>query len=156
MPITYEPIATITPSGGVSVSFTSIPATYTDLQLIFMGSTGGGICEIQYNGDTASNYSSTLFWGNGTGAVSSRYSVGWVFVIPGTGGDLVIQRINIQNYANTTTYKTSIARADISTASTTASVQLWRSTSAINRIDLITSGNYATGTTVTLYGIKAA
>jgi len=155
MAATYEKIATTTSSGGTSISFTSIPSTYTDLQLVFVGTTGAGICQVQYNGDTASNYSSTLMWGDGSSASSQRYTVGWVFVIPGGVNDLVVQRINIQNYANTTTYKTSIARADISTASTSKSAQLWRSTSAINRVDLISSGTYGSYT-ATLYGIKAA
>lgn len=154
MTVTYSQIATVTSSGGTSISFTSIPSNYTDLQLVFVGATGAGICKVEYNGDTASNYSSTLIWGDGSSVSSSRYSVGWTFVIPGGVSDLVVQRINIQNYANTTTFKTSITRADISTASTTASVQLWRSTSAINRVDLISSGTYGSYT-ASLYGIKA-
>jgi hypothetical protein len=155
MPITYEAIATTTSSGGTSISFTSIPATYTDLVLVFAGDTGGGIGKLEYNGDTGSNYSSTILWGNGINANSARYDVGWTFVIPGTAGNLTIQRVFIQNYSNTTTYKTSISRCDVSTASTTEGVQLWRSTSAINRVDLISSGTYGSYT-CTLYGIKAA
>ena len=154
MASTYEKIATVTSSGGTSISFTSIPATYTDLQLVFDGSTGGGIGSVQYNGDTASNYSCTLLWGDGSSATSARYSVAYTFVIPGSGNLPRTQRLFIQNYANTTTYKTSLSRVDIASASTTAGVQLWRSTAAINRVDLISSSTYDSYT-ATLYGIKA-
>jgi hypothetical protein len=56
MAITYEPIATTTSSGGGNISFTSIPATYTDLFLSFVGDTGG-ITYLRYNNDSGSNYS---------------------------------------------------------------------------------------------------
>jgi hypothetical protein len=153
MAFTYEPIATTSSSGGTTISFTSIPSTYTDLKLVFVGATGAGICQVQYNG-TSTNYSSTLMYGSGSPSTGS-YSVGWIFVIPGDVSEVITQQINIQNYANTNVHKTSIARADIASASVNESVQLWRSNSAINRVDLISSGTYGSYT-ATLYGIKAA
>jgi hypothetical protein len=65
---------------------------------------------------------------------------------------------NIQNYSNTTTFKTTVRRGG-STGSgmPQAEVGLWRNTSAISTILLTAgSGNFGVGTTFTLYGIKAA
>ena len=61
------------------------------------------------------------------------------------------------NYSNTTTYKTAISRGDRGATSTVAIVNLWRSTSAINNIQFFTDAtNFAAGSIITLYGIKAA
>jgi hypothetical protein len=63
---------------------------------------------------------------------------------------------SVMNYSNTTTNKTLLSRGGNAESSTSAIVGLWRNTAAINRIDLkATSTNYATGSTFTLYGIKA-
>jgi hypothetical protein len=67
--------------------------------------------------------------------------------------------IQIQNYANTTTYKTALVRINATDFRTYASVVLWRkSPEAINRVNIKmeASGNFATGSTFTLYGIAAA
>ena len=157
MPSTYTPIATAALSSASSISFTSIPSTYTDLYLVMRGNTNGPIINVKYNNDTGSNYSSTIMWGNGSSAASARYSESWIYVIPGgSGDDQVSLFLNVQNYSNTTTFKTSIARANIPDASVNASVQLWRNTAAINRVDLILSGVGTITGTATLYGIKSA
>ncbi len=154
MAITYEPIATTTSSGGGNISFTSIPATYTDLFLSFVGDTGG-ITYLRYNNDNGSNYSSNLFWGNGSTTVAARYSESWTFVIPPSSGNIVTQLISIQNYSNSAVYKTSVSRAGFAQGLTSQGIQLWRNTAAINRVDLTNSGTYG-DFTATLYGIKAA
>lgn len=153
MTATYEKIATSTSSGGSTITLSSIPSTYTDLVLIFSGDTGGGITSLQFNGDTGSNYHSVMWWGTGSGPVVSRYSTAYTFVIPGSGGQVFLQKIQIMDYANTTTYKSCVSRVDGATASTTTSCQLWKSTSAINSISLVNSGTY-NSYEITLYGIK--
>jgi len=62
------------------------------------------------------------------------------------------------NYANTTTYKTSLTRGNIATVATLATVGMWRSTSAITSIKIERDGSnlLAAGSTFTLYGIAAA
>jgi len=74
MPATYEPIATTTLTGGTSYTFTSIPATYTDLVLVVNAATASGSSNLamQFNADTGSNYSFTRIFGNGSSASSSR------------------------------------------------------------------------------------
>jgi len=67
----FESIATVTVgSGGASYAeFTSIPSTYTHLQIRTMArgtraDVGDGLI-LQFNGDTASNYSSHYLYANG-------------------------------------------------------------------------------------------
>ena len=161
MAATYEPIATVTSSGsGNTITFSSIPSTYTDLVISANATITTGLVALAYefNADgTASNYSYTRLQGDGTSATSSRATsdaaIG--FVAQTASMDL----INIMNYANTTTYKTSICRTNSmlsSDARTAAYVSLWRNTAAITSITLKASSNFLSGSTFTLYGIKAA
>lgn len=155
MSITYEKIATTTASGGsTSVTLSSIPATYTDLILIMSGSNSApSDLRMRFNGDTGSNYSATVLYGDGGSANSFRESNQTSFY--GAFSSEANNIINIQNYSNTTTYKTAITRANVGSY-VMSMVQLWRSTSAINSVTLyVTSGSYNSGVTFTLYGIKA-
>jgi hypothetical protein len=72
---------------------------------------------------------------------------------------------NIQNYSNSTTYKTILTRTNNAAGSSAqllvgAQVALWRNTAAITSITILgdqgTPSNLATGSTFTLYGLKAA
>lgn len=163
MASTYEPIATYTvPSAQASYTFTSIPSTYTDLVLVFSGSTTAtDNLLIQFNSDTATNYSNTFLSGSGTAASSSRFStrsyiIGNYFYT----GSMVNSISQLQNYSNTTTNKTILMRDNDAgtTGNVMGTIGLWRSTAAINSIKLYWSatGTFATGSTFTLYGIKAA
>ena len=165
MASTYTPIATYTlGSATSSYTFSSIPATYTDLIIVMSGtvSLDGRDPSIRFNSDTGSNYSYTNLSGNGSSALSSRVSnnsyiqlttnASWHTT---TISNTIVQ---VQNYSNSTTYKTTLNRSNDATYGTDATVGLWRSTSAINSVTLfIPSGhNFSTGCTFTLYGIKAA
>lgn len=166
MPSTYTPIATTTGTGSSKViTFSSIPAGYTDLRLV-----ANSICTssvlagaiIQFNSDTSSNYSVTYLSGNGSSAASSRASnqtsmeVGTV-----SSADWTTTLVDIQNYANATTYKTCLARHANTGYATYAYVGLWRKTpEAINSITFTHTGGstayFSTSSTFTLYGIAAA
>jgi hypothetical protein len=163
MASTYTPIATTTlGSAAASYTFSSIPSTYTDLVLVVNGilvSGGGASISLQFNADTASNYSNLYMYGDGTNATSgkntgaNKMSLGWI-----SGAAQGNSIINIQNYSNTTNYKTGIGRGNTANDIVIARVGLWRNTSAISSI-LVgndVSINFATGTTFTLYGIAAA
>lgn len=160
MPQTYEPIATQTlTSSASSVTFSSIPGTYTDLVLVFAGTsvTGSQNVGIRFNSDSGTNYSRILIYGTGSSALGAKdNSVQAInFLYPGTGQST--GRINIFSYSNTTTYKTTLSRFDDSAVVTNAAVGLWRSTAAITSITIIPADyNLASGCTLTLYGIKAA
>ena len=118
MAATYEPIATTTlGSSQGTITFSSIPSTYTDLVIVMNYSNGSSeYPSLQFNGDTGNNYSWRDLGGNGTSAVS--YSGSNVASIPFLGYAVagstnfgnVIAHIN--NYANTTTYKTVIGRSN--------------------------------------------
>lgn len=166
MAVTYEPIATHTlPSNSFDYTFTSIPSTYTDLELVinFGQSTADDMLIRVGNGsiDTGSNYSSTTMQGNGSTATSFRYSSNSgiqprVAANPPTSIGAV-WRERFMNYSNTTTYKTTLGRLDYANGETEAHVGLWRSTSAINQIRIqCFTYNFLAGSTFTLYGIKAA
>jgi hypothetical protein len=164
MPSTYEPIATQTlGSAAASVTFSSIPATYTDLIIVTQAiSASADDVGIRFNSDSGTNYSQTWLSGNGSSAFSGRYSSSTsVYLdIYGSMGTTLFNNANVQimNYANTTTNKTFLSRSNRAGAGVDAIVGLWRNTAAITTIVLApTSGvNFSTGSTFTLYGIKAA
>jgi hypothetical protein len=158
---TYTPIARqVLASSAATVTISDIPSTYTDLVFVFEGTATGSFADIglRVNGDTSSNYSDTILYGNGSNAGSARHSNltftrGWYIPPSSTRG---ITKIDFLNYSNTTTYKTFIGRSDIATTELEASVGLWRSTAAITSISITPQGtSVAAGSTVTLYGIKA-
>ena len=161
---TYEPIATQTlGSAAATVTLSSIPATYTDLVLVISAQGASGASSAinaYYNTDTASNYSYTQLSGDGSSASSvqnsssTRMRLGWSAVSSAFAPIIV----SIQNYSNTTTYKTSLSRINDAAAISGAVVNLWRSTAAVNQIvlNLNSGANFNTGSTFTLYGIKAA
>ena len=157
---TYTPIATTTlGSGTTTVNFTSIPSTYTDLVLVCNAFIANAFRIYNFNGDTGSNYSYTYMTGNGSAASSGRDTTAKIFV--GYGGTTsttpTVCTVNFENYANTTTYKTVVARGSSSEQWVSASVGLWRNTAAISSFTIISdSANFLTGSTFTLYGIAAA
>ena len=166
MPTTYEPIATTTlGSSTASVTFSSISGSFTDLVLVFNGgiTTADYAIRIRFNGDSGSNYSRTAVAGVSNQALSDRASnntglnvfAGYAGIPANTLETVGIA--HIQNYSNSTTYKTVLSRTSNASRSTEAQVGLWRSTSAITSIVIDTgSGNLYAGSTFTLYGILAA
>jgi hypothetical protein len=164
MASTYTPIATTTlGSAASSYTFSSIPSTFTDLVLILNGyaSTGDNLV-MRFNGDTGTNYSYTGVWGNGTSALSGRQSNGSSMILDYNSdfnsAAITPNRTQIMNYSNTTTYKTCLMRQDNTSRSAEAGVGLWRSTAAINQIQILFTGatTMSAGFTLTLYGILAA
>jgi hypothetical protein len=162
MPKTYEPIATTNAGPTQSTyTFTSIPSTYTDLVLI-ISPVGNGDAQVnlRFNSDTGTNYSYTVLGGNGTSAVADRVAdatfigTDYYFSVTTAGG---VIRANIMNYANSTTFKTALMRADNAGKGTMTNVGLWRNTAAITSVTVTTTNStFANGSTLTLYGIKAA
>ena len=161
---TYTPIATNTlGSTATTLAFTSISGSYTDLVLVVNAAATAGNPDvyIQFNSDTASNYSRTAVRGSGTAASSTRATAQTAaYLDSATGPSTTSLEYNsitsIQNYSNTTTYKTALTRANTAQYGTDAIVNLWRSTSAITRIDITCTGTFTAGSTFTLYGIAAA
>lgn len=159
MTTTYDCIATTTLSSNQSsVTFSSISGTYTDLVLISNSkavSTNDNY-RITINDDNGSTYSYTFVSGNGSTTSSNRSANAnpmYLGNLPAT--DWSVNIAHIMNYSNTTTFKTVISRSG-GAATADAFVNMWRSTNAITKIKVdIGTGNFASGSTFTLYGIKA-
>lgn len=162
MALTYEPIATTTLTGNQNtITFSSIPSTYTDLRMVaFLRMVNTNVVNEywRFNGDAGTNYSQTRLVGDGSTAFSSTQSnsssalQNYTYT-PG------LTIVDIFNYAGST-FKTLLwqSNADANGSGNVARhVGLWRSTSAITSITWQNAGDtYTTGTTITLYGIKAA
>jgi hypothetical protein len=172
MPKTYEPIATQTLGTAVgTVTFTSIPQTYTDLKLVVSnvkhsfnnGTNPVSDGFIRFNSDSGTNYSFVGMYGTGavvsTERTTNSTTIGAYYASSASDAALII--VDILNYSNTTTHKTSIVTERIVGGSGNANVDLragiYRSTSAITTLALsIGAYTYNVGSTWTLYGIKAA
>lgn len=161
--ITYSTIATQTlGSASQSLTFSSIPSTYTDLRLVIRSSMGGEIVAARFNSDSGSNYSCTNMYGTGSSLAQNRRSaftearLGIENFNTNSSGIVIV---DFMNYANTSMFKTYISKSDYPSQETNIRTGLWKSTAAINTI-LISSFNaswpYAAGSTFTLYGITAA
>jgi hypothetical protein len=159
---TWTPISTQTlSSAAASVTFSGIPQTYTDLVLVIQGfnTTNAAAAKLQFNGDTGSNYSTTWLEGSGSGASSGRQSSDTSIFLYYNGGaatnGISNSIVNINNYSNATTNKTVLSKFG-NIAQTGSYVGLWRNTAAVTSIvvNAITQ-NFQSGSTFTLYGIKA-
>ena len=161
---TYTPIATYTATGTIaSYTFSSIPSTYTDLRIVCLPfiSAGPDDIRLRFNGDTSSNYSSTLLRGSGSAVISAKDNgatyLGWNGYASSATSDTSITTIDILNYTNTSIYKSVLSRGNLASGFLNATTGTWRSTSAITSITLIGGGaNITTNSIFTLYGIAAA
>jgi hypothetical protein len=170
----YDSIATTTVSTAVSsITFSSIPSTYTHLQLRATlrtsdsGSYAGDIV-IQFNSDTGTNYSNHILYGNGSSAgaagassQSKNYTIFTSTAIAGASyfGAAIV---DVLDYANTNKYKTirSLSGADYN--NTNGQVRfgssVWLNTNAVSTITLTdyVGTNFAQYSSFALYGIKGA
>ena len=167
MPNTYQLISSnVLGSSAASVTFSAIPATFTDLVLristrVNYASVDGNIL-IRFNGDTASNYSYTFVYGNGSSAVSSRGSTTRIVGASATEGTSATSNtfasaeIYIPSYLVSQNKPISIDSATENNATEAyrgATAGLWRDTSAITSINL-EGGDFVSGSSFYLYGIK--
>lgn len=167
MATTYEPIATTTlGADAATITFSSIPATYTDLRLVLVGTAelGSSTSErFRFNSDTGSNYSILNLSGNGSSASSAHqanqtfirgsFNAAWDTTIP------TFITMDIFGYAGSTK-KTCLLSVSLDKNGSGVSekvIGFYNSTSAISSITILTNtGDYNSGTTATLYGILKA
>jgi hypothetical protein len=154
--------------GSGSVTFSSIPQTYTHLQvraIEYCTSAGTGIGEwyVRFNGDTTgANYYKLRYHGYGSGnLVGQNASVGSEGIWGTTenrnsAAGAGAYTMDIHNYTSSN-YKTMIARGGSATTSAiVASVAMgpWLSTNAINSITIeCNGGNFGGISRFGLYGI---
>jgi hypothetical protein len=168
MATTYKAIATVTVgSGGASsISFTSIPATYTDLLLkISARGTSSGTFEnyiLAVNG-SQTGLSGRHLYGTGSAAGSATYPSGdgSIFSVPNnaTANTFGNAEIYIPNYAGSNNKSMSIDNVSENNATAgqqNLQAELWSNTNAITSLTLTmsSSANYVQYSTATLYGIK--
>ena len=164
MATTYTLISSNTlSSSAASVTFSSIPATYTDLVLkfsirgnrssvydqVYLDINGGGTAPssryVLGDGATASSGSSgnQISLANGSTATANTFGNGEVY---------------IPNYlsSNYKPYGTNgVSENNATTAYASAFASLWQSTSAINSLVItVNSGTILSGSSFYLYGIK--
>jgi hypothetical protein len=171
----YESIATVTVgSGGSStISFTSIPSTYTHLQIRSMGrttrSSTTGTATIRFNSDTASNYAYHELLGTGSSAVADAATTQTLIatgrMAASTAGSNIfgVQVIDILDYTSTNKNRTVryLGGADINGGGEIYfGSGVWFNTSqAINRIDITAqsgAADFVQYTQFALYGIKGS
>ena len=168
MATTYKAIATVTvgSGGAASISFSSIPSTYTDLLILYSGRdvrTGDVYSnwKIEFNG-SSSNLSCRLLYGTGSSAASGTDTTiyGWQPGDSATASTFSNNLIYIPNYTSSN-YK-SVSIDTVEENNTTSAYMgltagLWSNTAAITSITIksyYASVNQAQYSTATLYGIK--
>jgi len=165
----YESIATITGSGTPSsITFSSIPSTYKHLQVRLIARDSRAVTLeaylIQFNGDTAANYSDHMLYGDGASAAAySNVSASSMsaYAIPSANASASVYGagiIDILDYANTSKYKTIRTSTGVdNNGSGVISIGSgnWRSTSAVTSITIAAQvGNWQANSSFALYGIK--
>ena len=161
----YESIATTTlGSSAATVVFSSIPATYTHLQLRLMtkDATTAATILLQANSDTGTNYVWHRLRGDGS-TVAATNSLSQVGAAIGqqASAQFGATIADILDYANTNKYKTSRGLSGYDENGSGAVglwSGLWMNTSAISTLTVRTGGgtNIAVGSHLALYGIKGA
>jgi hypothetical protein len=162
----FDSIATVNvgAGGSSSIDFTSIPSTYKHLQIRTMSLSARANDDIamQFNGDTATNYSQHRIVASGSTVSSYGFSntsfVEAGFSSAGSSFPSVVV-MDILDYQNTNKYKTT--RYLNGTDSNGGGYLIyesgsWRSTSAITSIKLYIPGSYSFTqySQFALYGVK--
>jgi hypothetical protein len=177
-PGSYESIATVTvgSGGAANVEFTSIPATYTHLQIrgIAKNSSANPYAnnvDLRLNSDTGSNYAWHLLYGVGTSPVGVSATTSTTYIAyaglaigANTANVFGVTIIDILDYKNTNKYKTVRALTGANSNTTATAEQyigigsgLWQNTNAITTITLTpNAGNFTQYSQFALYGIKGA
>jgi len=177
----YESISTVTvgSGGSSSISFSSIPSTFSHLQIRYMArdnraTYGIGDLGIQFNSDTtAGHYVSHTLYGDGAAATSAAYTSGYNYSYLGvgtlgttTGGTFGVGVVDVLNYTSTNINKTvrSISGVDINGTlagyggRVALTSGLWMATSlaAITSIVIVSqTGTLQNYSSFALYGVKA-
>ena len=168
---TYTLISSnILSSSAASVTFSSIPSTYTDLVVKISARTDRATAStgirLIFNGSSAANYSYTYMLGDGSVTASSRSSantlVSFGTVAAATSlantfssHDLYIPSYNASQskpFSASNAYENNTTAADAS-----AYAALWNNTSAISSITFTQAGtgtNFVAGSSFYLYGVK--
>ena len=163
---TYSLIASTTLASATgTVTFSSVPQTYTDLIVVsFRQQASAARLYLRFNNDATSLYSDTWLSGEGATVYNGRDTSSTAISVGGiwngtTTTTWATNTTHIMDYANTTTFKSTITRDSNDKAGTgtvEAMIGLYRSTSAITTVNVVGGSNFSIGSTFKLYGIEAA
>jgi hypothetical protein len=155
---TYTPLATVTlGSSAASVTFSSIPATYRDLIVVFKGAQNASSTSIQmrFNGDSASNYTYVYMSSAGDPNPTSG-SGSFTGIAPGAFGTTQTNVLyQVMDYSATDKHKTVLTRLDDQPQQTSAWAGRWANTAAITSVAIVSGNQFVSGTTVSMYGVIA-
>lgn len=170
----FESIATVAPTTGNTVTFSSIPGTYKHLQIRYLygfpaGTTGIINTLIYFNGSTT-GYAWHQLQGDGTSVTVNGYpsEMGSIRTgVASTGAATLATSakmpsiVDIVDYASTTKNKTVRSFSGSSTDGVvsnyvTLNSGVWVNTAAITSITIFAAGgtNWGAGSHVALYGVK--
>lgn len=166
------PISSITLSSATSsVTFSSIPQTYTHLQIRAIAKNTGNNNEtilFRFNGDTGSNYSFHRLFSDGSSA-SAYGEANTTYAGAGSSSNTQTAQNNmyaafiydVLDYSNTNKFKTARCLSGKDFNASGGNIFLfsgnWRNTNAITSITLSTiADSFAQYTQFALYGIKGA
>lgn len=164
----------IVTSAQPTISFSSIPNTFSCLQLVCMGRSANASSEddlvIQMNGDTGANYARTIILGNGLSVISnssnssptSNLGIAAFAAATAAAGLASLTIIYVPYYALTTFNKYAVTQGGWRQGSGVADLNFvpilgeWRSTAAISSLLLATASgsNFVVGSAFTLYGLQ--
>jgi hypothetical protein len=161
----YESIATVTvgAGGASSVEFTSIPSTYQHLEIRWIAKAASGTrLRLQINGDTATNYSTHLLIGDGSGVASigaaNEAKIAISAATSGTSGVFCAGVVSVLDYKDSNKFKTVRTLSGIDnngSGEVALNSGAWRSTSAVTSLKFYwDSGNLDQYSSFALYGIK--
>ena len=156
----FSSIATLTASESTSVTFSSIPQTYTHLQIrMFEFESSTGINpRITFNGDGTGSYSWHYMIGNGSTVTAGSSASYGGFIMDQVQSTTLPNNaiVDILDYTNTNKYKTGRWLQGYD-KNGSGNIGLfsgnWRNTAAITSIT-ISDPTFASGTQFALYGIK--
>jgi hypothetical protein len=168
MPNTMTLIAssTVGSGGAASIDFSSIPSTYTDLQILLSARTtrsgNNDFIQIRFNGSTT-NYSARFLYGSSTAQSFTDTKIyGYTSSAPSTANTFGSLSYYVPNYLSSNNKSVSIDSVSENNASTADSYALclvaglWSNTSAITSITLQPlsgTDNFVQYSTAYLYGI---
>lgn len=166
-PTAFESIQTIDGNGSSIIEFSSIPQTYSHLQIRMVArlNSGGQYIQMRFNSDSvATNYS----WHYMAADPSSNYTSGAadsrMMITQASATQYILSAaiIEIADYTSTTKHKvmrTFYGQEDNGTSAaevTVASGAYYANTNAINQIEIVPNNSavFGPGTQAALYGIK--
>lgn len=161
-----------TAASQATVDFTSIPANYTDLVVVWQArsnvSGANEAMSVKFNNDgTSGNYTITEWWqsyATGSGTGSTAASATGLFALQVTGNTAPSSHagsgtMTISNYLGTVFYKGMFSTGQFQQGAGTAqqltqqTSGVWKNTAAVTRLTFSVPTSFVNGSVFTLYGV---